>query len=720
MAKTKIKTGGITDLNVTVAKLPAAVDISTKTVTLPASVSGLGTGITAAQLTNTLDLSSHTVTLPTSALSYPTFTSTTPSTITNDLTSLVIAGGSFGSSGIPAVEFQSSTGVITAASSVVRDSASQLTVGATLPTDGNYFIRIELNTGLAVRSTTAVLTVSDAPVWTTSSGSIGTIAGDFSGTVATVAATGDGVEYTETTDVLENAALANCTLASATGIITTTDFAGPNTAAALYTFTIRATDDQGQTADREFTLTSSFGATGGAQFNQEIIMATYISRTLGTPTDNKKWTFSAWVKVTDQSESDRGLFNVGGNASGYTRLNFAGSHQLEYDNKISPSAWDGRRFATARRRDPAAWYHIVAVFDSDNGTPADRMITYFNGERISAYDSDLDPSSGAVSGNTSGETVRIGVVETSAYFNGNMSWVQFVDGLALAPTEFGETDATSGMWKIKTDVYGTPGNNGFCLKMEDRTNLDLDSSSNAHTFTTTGTLTATYDNPDNNFCTGNQLDNYFAGGTFSQGSNTVTTTTAYGYSRCTQGVAAGKWYWENKVKNIAAPDYVIGIASKMSTSATSWLGSAGETYSYDATDGKIYNSASGTAYGDTFTDDDIIGVYLDLDNNKLYFAKNGTVQNSGTGVSITDVFSTESVTTDGVYFPGIGAWSATAGSIYEFNFGNGYFGTDLISSPEADAGGIGAFKYDPSAGTFDGSSKDFRALCTKNIKAYGG
>ncbi len=449
-------------------------------------------------------------------------------------------------------------------------------------------------------------------------------------------------------------------------------------------------------------------------------MATYISRTLGTPTDNKKWTFSAWVKVTDQSESDRGLFNVGGNASGYTRLNFAGSHQLEYDNKISPSAWDGRRFATARRRDPAAWYHIVAVFDSDNGTPADRMITYFNGERISAYDSDLDPSSGAVSGNTSGETVRIGVVETSAYFNGNMSWVQFVDGLALAPTEFGETDATSGMWKIKTDVYGTPGNNGFCLKMEDRTNLDLDSSSNAHTFTTTGTLTATYDNPDNNFCTGNQLDNYFAGGTFSQGSNTVTTTTAYGYSRCTQGVAAGKWYWENKVKNIAAPDYVIGIASKMSTSATSWLGSAGETYSYDATDGKIYNSASGTAYGDTFTDDDIIGVYLDLDNNKLYFAKNGTVQNSGTGVSITDVFSTESVTTDGVYFPGIGAWSATAGSIYEFNFGNGYFGTDLISSPEADAGGIGAFKYDPSAGTFDGSSKDFRALCTKNIKAYGG
>ena len=75
MAKTKIKTGGITALNVTAATIETTLDVSGKTITLPASVSGLGTGITASQLTSTLDLSSHTVTLPTSALSYPTFTS---------------------------------------------------------------------------------------------------------------------------------------------------------------------------------------------------------------------------------------------------------------------------------------------------------------------------------------------------------------------------------------------------------------------------------------------------------------------------------------------------------------------------------------------------------------------------------------------------------------------------------------------------------------------
>ena len=120
---------------------------------------------------------------------------------------------------------------------------------------------------MAVRTASAELTVSDAPVWTTTAGSLGTIAGNFSGTVATVAATGDTVAYTETTDVLENATLANCSLNSSTGVITTSDFGGSSEDATTYTFTLRATDAQSQTADREFTLTSSFGATGGGQFN---------------------------------------------------------------------------------------------------------------------------------------------------------------------------------------------------------------------------------------------------------------------------------------------------------------------------------------------------------------------------------------------------------------------------------------------------------------------
>jgi hypothetical protein len=200
------------------------------------------------------------------ALQNPTFTSVSPDTITNAQTSVTITGSNFVS--IPIVEAISTTGVITPADSVTFNNSTSLTCNFTLTTDGTYYIRIENNDGLAVRSSTAVLTVSDAPTWTTAAGSLGTIEGDFSGTVATVVATSDSaITYSETTNVLTNASLANCTLNSSTGVISTTDFAGANTTAATYTFTLRATDAEGQTADRQFTLTSSFGATGGGGFN---------------------------------------------------------------------------------------------------------------------------------------------------------------------------------------------------------------------------------------------------------------------------------------------------------------------------------------------------------------------------------------------------------------------------------------------------------------------
>ena len=212
--------------------------------------------------TNSITLNGESVT----SLNNPIFTSISPDTITNAQTSITITGTKFVS--IPVVEAISTTGVITPADSVTFNNATSLTCNFTLTTDGTYYIRIENNDGLAVRSSTAVLTVSDAPTWTTAAGTLGTIAGNFSGTVATVAATGDStLAYSETTNVLTNASLANCSLNSATGVITTTDFAGSNTTAATYTFTLRVTDAEGQTADRNFSFTSSFGATGGGQFN---------------------------------------------------------------------------------------------------------------------------------------------------------------------------------------------------------------------------------------------------------------------------------------------------------------------------------------------------------------------------------------------------------------------------------------------------------------------
>ena len=198
----------------------------------------------------------------------PTISSLTPTVITNDPSNVVIAGGNFVA--IPRVHaINTSTGIWYEASSVTFTSASSITANFTLSVDSaNYRIRVENPDGNAVISGASALNVSDAPSWTTAAGSIGTIAGDFSGTVATVAASGDTVTFTEVSSplVLTNASQANCSLAS-NGVISTSDFGGSSTTATLYTFTIRATDAQGQTSDRVFTLQSSFGATGGGQFN---------------------------------------------------------------------------------------------------------------------------------------------------------------------------------------------------------------------------------------------------------------------------------------------------------------------------------------------------------------------------------------------------------------------------------------------------------------------
>ena len=195
----------------------------------------------------------------------PTITSITPTVITNAQTAVTIAGTNFVS--VPTVDAISTSGAIFPADAVSFTSATSIQATFTLSTDGTYYIRVENNDGNAVRSSSALLNVSDVPAWTTAAGSLGTIAGNFSGTVATVAATGDTIAYSETTNVLTNASQANCSLNSSTGVITTSNFGGSSTTPTTYSFTLRATDAQGQTADRNFTLTSSYTIGLGGRFD---------------------------------------------------------------------------------------------------------------------------------------------------------------------------------------------------------------------------------------------------------------------------------------------------------------------------------------------------------------------------------------------------------------------------------------------------------------------
>ena len=181
-------------------------------------------------------------------------------------TTINITGSNFVA--IPQVQFiNGTTGAILNSNTVSLTNATTLSVNCTLAT-GNYYVRVENPDGNAGRSTNNIITASTAPTWSTAAGSIGSVAGSFSGAVVTVAGSSDStVAYSETTSVLTNSAQANCSLNSSTGAITTSNFGGSSTTATTYTFTLRLTDAEGQTADRVFSLQSSFGATGGGQFN---------------------------------------------------------------------------------------------------------------------------------------------------------------------------------------------------------------------------------------------------------------------------------------------------------------------------------------------------------------------------------------------------------------------------------------------------------------------
>ena len=446
---------------------------------------------------------------------------------------------------------------------------------------------------------------------------------------------------------------------------------------------------------------------------------TYITRTTGTSTNVDKCTFSGWIKRSyGTSTADEVFMGEYTDASNRGKLIFAGD-MLHYFQKTGGSTTADVK-TTRVFRDQGAWYHIVVAFDSTQVTDTDRIKFYINGVQETLFTNTSYPSSGQnIRINESSAPIFIGQAGASAsYFSGEMSHVQFVDGLQLAPTEFGEVDSTSGIWKIKTTAYATPGTNGFFLKMEDRTNLDLDSSSNAHTFTTTGTLTATYDNPSNNFATWNPLmPNHTPANnaTYSNG-NTSSITTATGGlgGMSSQGSDVSKWYAEIKMTSEST-----GGASAVGVYKNPGLGlgansphDSNKFYGVRSNGTKLTATVGSGSWGASYSAGDILSLALDIDNDRLYIAKNG-LWSDGSGSydeAAPDAYVTLSA--DDTWFFGCGDCEGGGTAAHDVNFGNGYFGTTAVTSAEADDAGIGAFEYAPPTGYY--------ALCTKNIKAYGG
>jgi hypothetical protein len=194
------------------------------------------------------------------SITFPTISSISPGVIENTQTAVTITGTNFKDSSTPPFvdAINSSTGAIITADSVSFTNATTVVATFTISVDGTYFLRLENNDGIATRSGTALLTVSDAPAWTTSAGSLGTVAA--AGSVNFTVAATNATSFAKVSGSFPGGVTINNS-----GVISGTE--SGSTATTTYTFTIRATDAQGQTADRQFTITISHGASGGAQFN---------------------------------------------------------------------------------------------------------------------------------------------------------------------------------------------------------------------------------------------------------------------------------------------------------------------------------------------------------------------------------------------------------------------------------------------------------------------
>jgi hypothetical protein len=450
----------------------------------------------------------------------------------------------------------------------------------------------------------------------------------------------------------------------------------------------------------------------------------YMTKALGTPSSQKQFTFSAWIK-RGVSGANMSYFSAGSNGdSVYTSYRFQSANTMRANVY---SAGGDTLLTDQLFRDHAAWYHVVITVDTPNAVEADRIRFYVNGTRLTGPwgEEGYPAQDDDIASLASGEAIEIGrrIRDDTMYFDGYMADVVFCDGQAYDASDFGLFDSDSPtIWKPKDPSGLTFGNNGFWLDFEDSANLGNDA--NGGTDLTESNLDATdqaTDTPTNNFCTMNPLANYINGSTFTDGNNTMTTANnTRSYNIATMGLTSGKWYFETYMNELVSgpgQNTLIGIADAETTNLGNQLGILASQYAYYATTGGSYNSNTDTGYGDTYTTGNYIGTYIDLDNNKIYWAKDGVIQNSGTGVTITAA----SGTPGGAYLPALGFWSNIP--IYKYNLNFGGCPSFAISSGNADANGYGNFEYDPSDGggsSFDSAAKDFLAICTKNLGSDGG
>jgi hypothetical protein len=430
----------------------------------------------------------------------------------------------------------------------------------------------------------------------------------------------------------------------------------------------------------------------------------YLSRTPASAGNRKTWTWAGWVKKA--RVADEKIF-AGGTSIGATtflQIFFGSTGTL----RVSSGSNDWVE-TTQVFRDSSAWYHFVVALDTTQGTGSNRLKLYVNGVEITTFSTDNRVAN--ISQNTDyginiNAAHHIGSFQgSSAFFSGYLADIYFIDGQALDPSSFTETDATTGQLipKAYTGSYGT---NGFHLDFADNastTTIGYDAAGSNDWTANNLSVTAGAGNdslvdvPTNgaqtdtgvggevrgNYCTLNPLDRAthgsLANGNLDLNTSGGSSPNAFGTTRATFGLSSGKWYWEVTPTSFTDGG-MIGIM-KSSGSLSLGVGQDSSGWSY-LNGGSKYTGASASSYGASYTTNDVIGIAFDADNGTLAFYKNGASQ----GTAFTGL-------TSGPYFPAISdnGGSGTTGSVFVANFGQR------------------PFAYTAPSG--------FKALCTANLPA---
>jgi hypothetical protein len=421
----------------------------------------------------------------------------------------------------------------------------------------------------------------------------------------------------------------------------------------------------------------------------------YLNRTPASAGSRTTWTYSAWVKRGTLGSVQQ-LLMAGASGTDYTQLFFNSNDTLVLDNKAS-NVDAGRKHTSAVYRDPSAWYHIVAVFDTNNATANNRIILYVNGSRITSYSVDQNPSSaqtGEINNNVA-HNISKNTLSSVQYIDGYMTEVNFIDGQALTPSSFGETSATTGVWQpIKyTGTYGT---NGFYLPFTDNSalttssnaGLGKDFSGNSNYWTTNNisiTSGTTYDSMTDvptltsatasNYCTLNPLDKN-SNLALSNGNLTAipSSTADYWLGRATMQLpSTGKWYWELTLNNTPYL-YNAGIYSA-NRPLVADVSSTGNEYqvSWGTYTTYIKYQSNGAAFANWGTNTnptsgDVLMFAVDSDNGTMWVGRNGTWYNtSGTANPATNTDPRFSSIPSGL-FAGVNLPNPASGGV-SMNFG---------------------------------------------------